>query len=116
MRIDERFVNGVVVLDLRGKLTAAERSGFRERIARLGRMGERSFVLNLERLSVVDASGLATMLEMLSSVRRRGGLVTLEHLRVHELLVAAKLLTEFDVFDSELAAVRGARQIRDVAA
>jgi len=108
MTLTERRIGNVVVLDFAGRLAlgdATER--LHDKINSLVQQDQRSIVMNLSRLDSMDSSGLGELVRSHSSVAARGGRVRLVNVakRAYDLLVLTKLLTVFDVFDSEEAAV-----------
>ena len=69
------------------KLSNAVKSGVRsELIGTIGRLldeGHREFVVNLERVRILDSAGLGDIVQVYTAVRRRGGQVRLEGLNQH---------------------------------
>jgi anti-sigma B factor antagonist len=109
MQISDRKVGGVTVVDLAGKLTAADNPGrLKEKVTSLVAQGEKQIVLNLAELSYCDSSGLGEMVACHGTAVRGGGSVRLANTgkRLQDLLVMTKLLTVFDAYDSEQAAVK----------
>ncbi|MBI4442883.1 MAG: STAS domain-containing protein, partial [Acidobacteria bacterium] len=70
--------------------------------------GQHKILLNLGDVSYIDSSGLGTLVSGYSSVTGRQGQMKLLNLtkKVHDLLQVTKLLTVFEVFDDEAAAVK----------
>jgi hypothetical protein len=64
--------------------------------------GYRAFVFNLKEGTLMDSSGLAALTSVKRAVQTRGGAIKLNlPARIHSLLVTTKLMTLFDVFESE---------------
>jgi anti-sigma B factor antagonist len=65
-------------------------------------------VINLADVNYIDSGGLGTLVGLYTSARGAGGVVKLANLthRVGELLQVTKLLTVFEVYDSEITAAR----------
>ena len=107
MTIEERIVGSVVVLDLVGSLTVNEAERFRDKMHSLVFDGRRAFVLNMERLNYMDSTGLGSLVSAYTTVTRAGGHIGLVHLtsRVNNVMTITKLLTVFEVFESEALAV-----------
>ncbi len=108
MKIEERTLEHVVVLDLQGKLTIGEGDELlREKVNGLIEQGHRNLLVNLEDVPYVDSAGLGELVRTHTTVRRQGGRLKLVNLtkRITDLLTITKLLTVFDTFDSEAAAV-----------
>ncbi len=108
MDIEERTLAHVVVLDLKGKLTIGEGDEqLRAKINGLIEQGQCNLLLNLEDVPYVDSAGLGELVRTHTTVRRQGGSLKLVNLtkRITDLLTITKLLTVFDTFESEAAAV-----------
>jgi anti-sigma B factor antagonist len=109
MHIQQRSVGPTVYLDLHGRLVTTDQDGtLRNTVSALFEEGRRSIVLNLEDVSQVDTSGLSAMVAVRQAADRCGAQVKLLNLpaRVHSLLVVTKLITLFDVIESEADATR----------
>ena len=109
MEIQERTIQGVVVLDLKGKLTIGEGDELlKERISNLVQQGHRNLLLNLEGVPYVDSAGLGEIVRTYTTVSRQGGKLKLVNLtkRITDLLAITKLLTVFETYESEDEAVQ----------
>ncbi|MGH9386760.1 MAG: STAS domain-containing protein [Vicinamibacterales bacterium] len=108
MQIQTRNVGDVTVLDLKGRLTLHEGTQqLKEHFDRLMAAGTKRIVLNLQDVSYVDSGGLGELVRSLAAVGRHGGSLKLINLtaKITDLLVITKLLTVFDSYDSEAAAL-----------
>jgi anti-sigma B factor antagonist len=108
MRIDERIVDGITILDLQGKLTMGDaRELLKDKVRSLLHQQQKNVVLNLGGLSAMDSSGLGELVSSYTTVTREGGQVKLLNLtkRMEDLLSITKLLTVFETFSSEREAV-----------
>ena len=108
MQIDERVVSGVTILDLKGKITLGEGDeALRDRISHLLQSGSRKLLLNLEGVPYIDSAGLGEVVRTYTTVSRQGGQLKLVNLtkRITDLLMITKLLTVFETYDSEKAAI-----------
>jgi anti-sigma B factor antagonist len=109
MDIEERPTGEVMILDLRGKLTIGEGDELlKDKVNSLIQQGHRKLVLNLEGVPYVDSAGLGEIVRTYTTVSRQGGKLKLLHLtkRIEDLLSITKLLTVFETFESEQAAVQ----------
>jgi anti-sigma B factor antagonist len=109
MQIEERAVGGVVVLDLKGKVTLGEGDEqLRDKVSSLVNQGHKKIILNLADVPYVDSAGLGEIVRTYTTVSRQGGSLKLLNLtkRIADLLSITKLLTVFETFDSESEAVR----------
>ena len=108
MKIEERALENVVVLDLKGKLTIGEGDVLlKETVQKLMDQGHNKLLLNLEDVPYVDSAGLGEIVRTYTTVSRQGGSLKLVNLtkRITDLLAITKLLTVFDTFESEAEAV-----------
>ena len=109
MQLEERVVQGVSLLHLKGKMTLGEGDELlKDKINSLVLQGRKKLILNLEGVPYIDSAGLGEIVRTYTTVSRQGGSLKLLNLtkRVQELLQITKLYTVFEVFDDEAAAVR----------
>jgi anti-sigma B factor antagonist len=109
MSLTPRRLDDVVILDLSGRITIGEGTLIvRDYIQKLLDQGERKFLLNLADVDYIDSSGLGELVNSFTIVRGQKGQLKLLNLtrRVHDLLQITKLLTVFEVFDSEADALK----------
>jgi anti-sigma B factor antagonist len=109
MHITERTAGDVTILDLDGRLVYGD--GFeelREALSRLVGEGRVNVLLNLDRVTALDSSGVGLIACKYLTVKRNGGHLKLcnLHVRTHRVLNITKLLTVFESFDSEADALR----------
>ncbi len=108
MQIHEREINDVTILDIHGKLTLGEGDELlRDKVNSLMHQGRKKMVLNLAEVPYIDSAGLGEIVRTYTTVQRQGGSLKLLNLtkRIQDLLAITKLLTVFETFDSENAAV-----------
>lgn len=116
--IQEREREGIVVLDLKGRLIVGEPvSSLREKIRELSDGGKVNVVLNLEELEYIDSTGLGGLVISYTTLKKAGGALKILNLskRNVELLVLTKLTTVFELFADEQDAINSFfpnRQIR----
>ena len=108
MKIVERQVGDVVLLDLHGKILIGEGDDdLREAVTRLADGGKTRILLNLADVPYVDSAGLGEIVRTYTTVSRKGGKLKLLNLtrKIQDLLSITKLLTVFETYDSESEAV-----------
>ena len=108
MEINKRRVGDIAILDLQGKLTiGAGAELLRDTVASTVFQGEKRVVLNLAGVPYMDSDGLGELVRCSLIVQREKGAIKLVNLtsRITDLLTITKLLTVFDTFDSEQAAI-----------
>jgi anti-sigma B factor antagonist len=108
-RIEERLVNNVTVLDLKGKMTLGEGDELlKDKINSLLQQDRKQILLNLEGVPYIDSAGLGEIVRTYTTVSRQGGKLKLVNLtkRITDLLSITKLLTVFETFEAEPEAIR----------
>jgi len=108
LAIASREVDGVVVLDLSGRITLGEGSvQLRDSIRDLIGKGQTRILLDLGDVNYIDSSGLGELVSAYTSARNQGATVKLLKLtkKVHDLLQLTKLYTVFDIYDDEASAI-----------
>jgi anti-sigma B factor antagonist len=108
LSLKTRKVDGIVVLELSGKLTIGEPVLLlRETLRTQSTEGERKYILNLGDVSYIDSSGLGELVSSYTTIRNKGGDIKLLKLttKTRDLLQMTKLLTVFDVYDDEAKAL-----------
>jgi anti-sigma B factor antagonist len=109
MKIVERQVGDVVILDLHGKILIGEGDdALREAVNKLADSGKTKILLNLADVPYVDSAGLGEIVRTYTTVSRKGGKLKLLNLtkKIQDLLSITKLLTVFEAYESEDEAVR----------
>jgi anti-sigma B factor antagonist len=106
LRMSTRALDGVLVVDCSGRLVFGEESAsLRDTVKNLLAQSPK-VVMNLREVNYIDSGGLGTLVSLYTTARNAGGTVKLASLsqRVGDLLQVTKLLTIFEVFDSEESA------------
>ncbi len=109
MEIQERSVSGVTILSLKGGIVLGESDGLLKRkVDDLLRRGRRKVVLDLGGVPYLDTTGLSEIIGAYTTLCRHKGKVILLNPtpRTRHLFAISKLLTVFEIFDSEEAALR----------
>ncbi len=108
LKLATRDVNGVTVVEAHGRIVLGDETNtLREHIKELLSNGSKKIVLNLAGVDFIDSSGLGALVGLHSTAGAQGAQIRLASItkRFHELLQITKLLTVFDVYESEEAAV-----------
>src|SRR3954463_9742616 len=109
MQISERNNGGVIVLDLKGKITLGEGDELlKDKVNSLVNQQQKKIVLNLADVPYIDSAGLGEIVRTYTTVSRQGGSLKLLSLtkRITDLLSITKLLTVFETYESEKDAVQ----------
>ena len=112
LTIASRQVDGLTILDLRGKIILGEGSvTIRDAIRNLITDGSKSILLNLGEVTYIDSSELGELVGAYTSATNQGASLKLLKLtkRVHDLLQITKLYTVFDIYDDEESAIASYR-------
>jgi anti-sigma B factor antagonist len=108
LKMTNREVDGVSIVALEGRIVLGEESNaLREKVKSLLAEGKKKIVLNMDNITFIDSAGLGTLVAAHHSAKSQGSSLRLCHLgsKFQEVLQITKLLTVFDVFDTEAAAV-----------
>jgi len=109
IKANTRQVDGVTVVDLSGRITLGEGSTIlRDTVRELLGRGQKKILVNLGDVNYIDSSGIGELVSGYTTVTNQGGQLKLLNLtkKVRDLLQITKLITVFDIFDEETAAVR----------
>ena len=109
LKINNREVDGVSVVALDGRIVFGEEtSALREKVKSLLAEGKKKLVLNLDKVTYVDSSGLGMLVGVRNSVKSANASLRLCNVesRYTELLRMTQLWPLFDVSDTEAEAVR----------
>ena len=113
LRIGTRTLkDGIIVVDCAGRIVFGdETAALRDHVRSIIGEGSR-IVLNLADVTYIDSGGLGTLVALYTTAHNAGGAVKLARLtqRVGDLLQVTKLLTVFEVYNSEEEAVQSFRQ------
>ena len=108
LEIQEREREGIVILDLKGRITSGAESGsFRDAATAVAAKPSPKLILNMAQVDYVDSTGLGAMVMVANCIKRQGGKVKLLNMnkRNIELLVMTKLATIFEIFNDEQDAI-----------
>jgi anti-sigma B factor antagonist len=110
LNISERQAGDITILDMDGKVTIGEGSvALRNTIRRLLGESKKKILLNLGGVGYIDSSGIGELVSSFTAVNKEGGQLKLLNLtqKIQDLLAITKLLTVFDVYESEGDALGG---------
>ena len=106
-----RTNDGILVLDCRGRIVFGEESTLLRGTVKRAISENNRIVLNLGEVDYIDSGGLSTLVALRATAQNAGGAIKLTSLtkRVSDLLQTSRLLTVFDVYNSESEAVESFR-------
>ena len=108
MKVSTRQVDGITIVDCSGRITLGEGSVvLRDTIDGLLGKGQKKILLNLGDVNYIDSSGIGELVSSYTTTRNQGGQLKLLNLtkKIQDLLSITKLLTVFETFDAERAAL-----------
>ncbi len=109
MTINERKSGDVTILDVDGKILLGEGDvQLKRKIDELIERKETKLVINLANVPYMDSGGLGEIVRSYTTVKRAGGELKLLNAtkRISDLLTITKLITVFEVFETEADAVK----------
>ena len=108
LKMTNREVDGVTVVAMDGRIVLGEESNaLREKIKGLVAEGKKKVVLNMDNITFIDSAGLGTLVAAHHSAKSQGASLRLCHLgtKFQEVLQITKLMTIFEVYNTEAEAV-----------
>ncbi len=108
LKINVREVDGIAVVGLDGRVVLGDESNaLREQVKKMLADGKKKIVLDMSNVSYIDSAGLGALVAAHHSARTQGASLKLSNLgkKFQEILQVTKLLTVFDVYPSESAAI-----------
>jgi anti-sigma B factor antagonist len=112
LKLAKRTVDGIVAVECSGRIVLGEESSLlRDEVKKTVQDGVKRIVLNLGEVNYIDSSGLGTLVALHTTAQNAGATIKLANLtkRVGDLLQVTKLLTVFDVHNSEYEALEAFR-------
>lgn len=114
LKLTKKTVDGILVLQCSGRIVFGEESSLlRDEVKKAITDGNKRILLNLGEINYIDSGGLGTLVALHTTAHNAGSTIKLANLtkRVGDLLQVTKLLTVFEVHDSEYDALEAFRQV-----
>lgn len=108
MQLEERMSGDVVIVAVTGDITLSKGgAALGDKVRALAQQGRRKIVLDLGGVAYMDSAGLGELVQAYATTKSKGGALKLARLtkRIHDLLTITKLVTVFDNYETEEAAV-----------
>jgi anti-sigma B factor antagonist len=114
LKILTRNSGGVTVVTCTGRIVFGEEAADLREVVKDVLTRDRNVIINLGGVSYIDSGGLGTLVGLYSSARNLGGEIKLANVtqRVRDQLQITKLITVFDCYLSEDAAIAAFGQER----
>jgi len=107
LKTESRVEGGITIVSCNGRITFGDESmALRESLKKI-LADSRQLVLNLSGVTYIDSGGLGTLVGVYSSARGAGADIKLTGLgqRLRDVLQITKLVTVFEVYDTEQQAI-----------
>jgi anti-sigma B factor antagonist len=112
LKLKKRTVDGILAIECDGRIVFGEESSLlRDEVKRAIADGHKRIVLNLGEVNYIDSGGLGTLVALHIAAHNAGGTIKLANLnkRVGDLMQVTKLLTIFEIHNSEYEALEAFR-------
>jgi anti-sigma B factor antagonist len=112
LKLTKRTVDGILAIECNGRIVFGEETSLlRDEVKKAIADNIKRIVLNLREVTYIDSGGLGTLVALHTTAHNAGASVKLANLtkRVGDLLQVTKLLTVFDVYNSEYEALESFR-------
>lgn len=103
MEISQREKNSVVILDIQGEIDLYNAPEIKDTIQKLIEEQKYNIIINLEKVSYIDSSGIGALISSLSNLKKyQGGLKIINvYASVKKVFELTKLTSFFEIYDSE---------------
>jgi anti-sigma B factor antagonist len=108
LKLTNREVNGVTVVELDGRIVLGEETNkLRDTVKSLVSQGKKKLVLDVKNVTTIDSSGLGALVAAYSTAKSSGASLRLSNLGAHfnQLLQITRLLTVFEVSKTQEDAI-----------
>ncbi|HLK04515.1 MAG TPA: STAS domain-containing protein [Candidatus Acidoferrum sp.] len=113
VKVEIHETDGVSVVSLNGRIVLGEESSvLREAVKNLMDAGKKKVVLDMSNVTYIDSAGLGILVSSYVSAKTQGALIRLCALghKFREVLQLTRLLTIFEVYDTQADAIASFRQ------
>jgi anti-sigma B factor antagonist len=112
LKVATRIKDGILVVDCSGRIVFGDESSLLRETVKKAVTENNRIVLNLGEVNYIDSGGLGTLVALRITAQNTGGAIKLTNLtkRVGDVLQITKLLTVFDVYNSEAEAIESFRK------
>lgn len=109
MQLEQRIAGNVAIITINGDITLNKGGDIllKDKVQSLIQQGQKNIVVDLGGVSYVDSAGLGQLVQAYATTKNKGGALKLLNVtkKLKDLLVVTKLLTVFDTYDDEKAAL-----------
>ncbi|MCB1147226.1 MAG: STAS domain-containing protein [Leptospiraceae bacterium] len=107
MEISQRDRDSIIILDIQGEIDLYNAPEIKDTIQRLIEQQKYNIIINLEKVSYIDSSGIGALISSLSNLKKyQGGLKIINvYASVKKVFELTKLTSFFEIYESEDEAV-----------
>ncbi len=100
--------NNVVIMDINGEIDLYNAPEIKKKVKEQMDGGKRNLVVNLDKVSYIDSSGIGVLISSLSQLKKVGGGLKIINVygSVKKVFELTKLTSFFDIFNSEDEAIK----------
>ena len=113
MQLEQRIAGNVAIITVTGDITLNKGGDvlLKDKVQSLIQQGNKNIVIDLGGVSYVDSAGLGELVHAYATTKNKGGSLKLLNVtkKLQDLLIVTKLLTVFDTYDNESAALSSFR-------
>lgn len=107
MEISQRERDAITILDIQGEIDLYNAPEIKDTIQKLIEQQRYNIIINLEKVSYIDSSGIGALISSLSNLKKyQGGLKIINvYASVKKVFELTKLTSFFEIYESEDEAV-----------
>jgi anti-sigma B factor antagonist len=109
MQLEQRIQGDVAIITVIGDITLNKGGDvlLKDKVQSLIQQGNKNIIIDLGAVSYVDSAGLGQLVHAYATAKNKGGALKLVNVtkKLQDLLVVTKLLTVFETYDNESAAL-----------
>jgi anti-sigma B factor antagonist len=103
MEINRRENGDIVIFDINGEIDLYNAPEIKDKIKEEMNKNKVNIIINLDKVSYIDSSGIGVLISSLSNLKKVGGALKLINVyaSVRKVFELTKLTSFFDIYDSE---------------
>ena len=109
MQVEQRIQDNVAIITVTGDITLNKGGDvlLKDKVQSLIQQGNKNIIIDLGAVAYVDSAGLGELVHAYATTKNKGGALKLLNVtkKLQDLLVVTKLLTVFETYDDESAAL-----------
>ena len=103
MEIETKEQDGIVVLSINGEIDLYNAPELKEAVQKLSEQNKNKIIVNLDRVSYVDSSGIGALISSFSNLKKQGGSLRICNVAgsVRKVFELTKLTSFFEIDNTE---------------